>query len=398
MTLGRLGATESEARATFRTLREVRDEACRAAPLASPPRGLSMGMSDDFVAAVEEGATVVRLGTAVFERPGRARAGRPARGFPMSVRIKVEHGQDQGKTWGLKQPGVYVIGRDPGNAIRVLDMKVSKGHCEIEVNGADGVWLRDLKSTHGTQLNGQPVTRDTSLKAGDEIRLGFTALRLLSDGPSDGVATPEPSGRPTGCVGRRPSGLEATFTGTAPTGATASGGPGKPAGAAPVAATQPTANGGPTKPTAPAGGNGGGRPSGVTPAPPPPRELPPDALVGTTLARLPDPQEDRRGRHGLGLQRRAAVASTARSRSRCSPRSSSPTRAFVDQFVNEARAAGQLNHPNVVQVYDVGHVDGRHFFSMEFIHGGSLEDKIPKGGEARRGTTRSPGSSTRRTR
>lgn len=67
MTLGRLGATDSEARATFRTLREVRDDACRAATLPSPPRGLSMGMSDDFVAAVEEGATVVRLGTAVFE-------------------------------------------------------------------------------------------------------------------------------------------------------------------------------------------------------------------------------------------------------------------------------------------------------------------------------------------
>ena len=65
----------------------------------------------------------------------------------MSVRLKVEHGQDAGKTWALKQPGVYVIGRDPTSALRVLDMKVSKGHCEIEVSGPDGVWLRDLKST-----------------------------------------------------------------------------------------------------------------------------------------------------------------------------------------------------------------------------------------------------------
>lgn len=48
-----------EARPYFRRLREIRDELC-------PGGELSMGMSHDFRVAVAEGATVVRVGTAIF--------------------------------------------------------------------------------------------------------------------------------------------------------------------------------------------------------------------------------------------------------------------------------------------------------------------------------------------
>jgi pyridoxal phosphate enzyme (YggS family) len=43
----------------FKRLREIRDELL-------PAGGLSMGMSHDFEVAIEEGATVVRVGTAIF--------------------------------------------------------------------------------------------------------------------------------------------------------------------------------------------------------------------------------------------------------------------------------------------------------------------------------------------
>jgi pyridoxal phosphate enzyme (YggS family) len=76
MTMARLGSSEAEARAAFRTLREVRDAAVRAAPLPEAPSGLSMGMSEDFAWAVAEGATVVRVGSAIFE--GVLDAGPPA--------------------------------------------------------------------------------------------------------------------------------------------------------------------------------------------------------------------------------------------------------------------------------------------------------------------------------
>jgi hypothetical protein len=58
------------ARAWFRGLRALRDDL---AARVSPPHDLaelSMGMSADFEAAVEEGATLIRVGTAIFgERP-----------------------------------------------------------------------------------------------------------------------------------------------------------------------------------------------------------------------------------------------------------------------------------------------------------------------------------------
>ncbi len=53
---------------------------------------------------------------------------------------------------------------------------------------------------------------------------------------------------------------------------------------------------------------------------------------------------------------------------------------FIEQFLKEARAAGQLNHANIVQVYDVEEDAGLVFYAMEYMSGGSVEDKINKGG------------------
>ncbi|MDA3963876.1 MAG: protein kinase [Planctomycetota bacterium] len=44
---------------------------------------------------------------------------------------------------------------------------------------------------------------------------------------------------------------------------------------------------------------------------------------------------------------------------------------FVERFIEEARAAGRLNHPNIIQVHDVDTENGIHYFSMEFIEGGT---------------------------
>jgi serine/threonine protein kinase len=42
---------------------------------------------------------------------------------------------------------------------------------------------------------------------------------------------------------------------------------------------------------------------------------------------------------------------------------------IVSLFLDEARLAATLQHSNIVQVYDVGIVDGSYFFTMEFVHG-----------------------------
>ncbi|MBD5787765.1 YggS family pyridoxal phosphate-dependent enzyme [Cellulosimicrobium terreum] len=67
MTIGARSTDEAEVRAGFARLREVRDAVVQSGdPLTRDARELSMGMSGDLELAVAEGATIVRVGTAVF--------------------------------------------------------------------------------------------------------------------------------------------------------------------------------------------------------------------------------------------------------------------------------------------------------------------------------------------
>ena len=60
-----------EARPCFRALRELRDKIAEEAIPRVEMRELSMGMTDDYVVAIEEGATIVRIGRGIFgERKG----------------------------------------------------------------------------------------------------------------------------------------------------------------------------------------------------------------------------------------------------------------------------------------------------------------------------------------
>ncbi len=65
MTMAPFVAEPEEARPAFRMLRELRDELRTRFPAIRWER-LSMGMTNDFEVAVEEGATMVRIGTAIF--------------------------------------------------------------------------------------------------------------------------------------------------------------------------------------------------------------------------------------------------------------------------------------------------------------------------------------------
>jgi len=64
MTMGRLGASPDEARRGFALLRDLAERVGRQLPGAMA--WLSMGMSDDFEVAIEEGSNMVRVGTAIF--------------------------------------------------------------------------------------------------------------------------------------------------------------------------------------------------------------------------------------------------------------------------------------------------------------------------------------------
>jgi pyridoxal phosphate enzyme (YggS family) len=65
MTVPALGLDEAATRAVYRGLRVLRDDLARQYPVLSWQH-LSMGMTDDFEIAIEEGATMVRIGRAIF--------------------------------------------------------------------------------------------------------------------------------------------------------------------------------------------------------------------------------------------------------------------------------------------------------------------------------------------
>jgi serine/threonine protein kinase/WD40 repeat protein len=51
----------------------------------------------------------------------------------------------------------------------------------------------------------------------------------------------------------------------------------------------------------------------------------------------------------------------------------------VKRFEREAQAAAALHHPNIVSIYDVGQIDGQHYFTMEYVEGRSLASVLRDG-------------------
>jgi serine/threonine protein kinase len=58
------------------------------------------------------------------------------------------------------------------------------------------------------------------------------------------------------------------------------------------------------------------------------------------------------------------------------------------RFRTEAEAAAKLRHANIVAVHDVGEIDGQHYFSMAFVDGDTLAQKLAKGPQPSRAAAR----------
>jgi len=61
------------------------------------------------------------------------------------------------------------------------------------------------------------------------------------------------------------------------------------------------------------------------------------------------------------------------------PRRLSENAEYVERFYKEGKAAASLNHPNIVQAFDVGEAGGYHYFVMEYVEGHTLYDELAGG-------------------
>jgi serine/threonine-protein kinase len=99
---------------------------------------------------------------------------------------------------------------------------------------------------------------------------------------------------------------------------------------------------------------------------------------GTSLPRIPGYEvEGQLGRGGMGVVFRArhlrlnriVALKMALADANASPQER-------ERFQREAEAVAALRHANIVQIHDVGDADGRPYFTMEYVEGGSLAQKL----------------------
>ena len=97
--------------------------------------------------------------------------------------------------------------------------------------------------------------------------------------------------------------------------------------------------------------------------------------VGTLLGQYR--VEEFIGRGGMGAVYRATQTSLDRTVAlKVLPRHMAEDSEFVERFRREARALAELNHPNIVAIFDRGEAEGHCFFAMEYVDGVSLRQRI----------------------
>ncbi len=81
------------------------------------------------------------------------------------------------------------VGRVDDNAFPIPEPSVSSHHCEVLLRGGE-VRVKDLNSTNGTFIDGQPVT-ESALKPGQILRLGKVDLKLEGAAPPPSKKAPD---------------------------------------------------------------------------------------------------------------------------------------------------------------------------------------------------------------
>lgn len=108
--------------------------------------------------------------------PTRATAAAPSTG-PPAVRV-VEGPDHAGASFSVDRE--ITVGRAAGADIALPgDSFTSSRHARLWVD-AGRLWVEDLGSTNGTQVNGQAISAATGLRPGDRVQVGRTVLEVAA--------------------------------------------------------------------------------------------------------------------------------------------------------------------------------------------------------------------------
>jgi len=212
--------------------------------------------------------------------------------------------------------GSATIGRQSSNTVQINEPKASRSHARITCENG-AYFVEDLESSNGTRVNGKKVEKGP-LYHGDTIQIGVT--RLVFDEPS----------------AKRQAAKE------------------KPPGASSSKSTREVKAHAQKEDTT-------------------------DPLCGKEFGgyRI----VSRLGQGGMGTVYRAKQLSMDREVAlKVMKPDLSQNRDFVKGFLKEARMAGQLTHPAIVQVHDVGEASGTLYFSMEIVEGESVYSMLKREG------------------
>jgi pSer/pThr/pTyr-binding forkhead associated (FHA) protein/tetratricopeptide (TPR) repeat protein len=184
-----LGDYEAQLKANAKARGPKVDKA-KARPSSRPTQAISRS-----ALAGEPRATKV---VPVMKPSAGAQAKRPSRAPSAGPALRGLSGTVTGKSFPIN--GSLVVGRVAGVDLRVEDDSVSRRHAEVELKDGEAI-LRDLGSANGTTVNGNPISEDTVLSAGDIIQFGVVEM-MYENG---GAASSRPSRFPARAEGRVPA-------------------------------------------------------------------------------------------------------------------------------------------------------------------------------------------------
>lgn len=223
------------------------------------------------------------------------------------------------------------VGRGQNVQLWVNDKNISREHCQIS-NENNKVIVTDLKSRNGTFINGQRILKRTEVKEGDEIRLASTSqIVVFFENVKEPVKPDVPMSKPRHNYEDKIA-QEATVKVASATKGLASILPKE------FSLTGEEFNGYKVESKLGSGGM---------------------AVVY-------------KGTH-LALNRPVAIKTLSK-RLIQNPKA-------IKRFLNVAKISGQLNHPNIVQIYDSGKLDqyGIYYIVMEYAKGESLDKLLDEG-------------------